>query len=64
VIIPPTTAKPGDVNVDGAVNILDLSIMSTNWGKSAGATRNQGDLSGDGKIDILDLSILATNWGK
>ena len=53
----------GDVNGDGTVNIVDLSIMASNWGRT-GATATQGDLNGDGTINILDLSILATNWGK
>jgi peptidoglycan/xylan/chitin deacetylase (PgdA/CDA1 family) len=55
--------KPGDVNGDGLVNALDLSIMLSNWGKT-GATHAQGDLSGDGVVNALDLSILLTNWGK
>jgi len=51
-----------DINGDGTVNIVDLSIMATNWGKS-GQTFSQGDINGDGVINILDLSILASNWG-
>ena len=58
-----TTTKPGDVNGDGAVNALDLSIIASNWQKS-GVTSAQGDLNGDGAVNALDLSILATNWGK
>ncbi|MFI5240735.1 MAG: fibronectin type III domain-containing protein [Candidatus Saccharimonadia bacterium] len=57
-----TVIKPGDVNGDGAVNIIDLSILAQNYGLS-GATRAQGDLNGDGVVNILDLSILATNFG-
>ncbi len=53
---------PGDVNGDGKVDILDLSIMASHWGQS-GMTLAQGDLSGDGKVDIFDLSILGSNWG-
>lgn len=51
----------GDINVDGQVNITDLSILASHWGQSGGYS--QGDLNGDGVIDILDLSILASNWG-
>ena len=51
-----------DINSDGVVNIVDLSIMATNWGKS-GQTFAQGDLNNDGIINILDLSILASKWG-
>ncbi len=57
-----TLSKPGDVNSDGSVNILDLSIMAAHWSLS-GQTASTGDMNGDGTVNILDLSILATNWG-
>jgi len=60
---PVSGTKAGDVNGDGAVNALDLSVIATNWNKT-GATAAQGDLNGDGTVNALDLSILATNWGK
>ncbi len=57
-----TSSKPGDINGDGLVNIIDLSILGTNYGKS-GKTLSEGDLNGDGTVNIIDLSILGTNWG-
>lgn len=57
------TPKPGDANGDNAVNILDLSVLASNYGQS-GRTRAQGDFDGNGAVNILDLSILASNWGK
>lgn len=54
---------PGDLNGDGAVNLNDLSILSSNWGREP-ATAAQGDLNGDGKINLNDLSILSSNWSK
>lgn len=60
--VPPTTIL-GDLNGDGVVNALDLSILLSNWGKT-GATAAQGDLNGDGVVNALDLSILLTNWSK
>jgi len=56
-------ATPGDVNGDGKIDGLDLSIVLTNWNKT-GQTHAQGDLNGDGKIDGLDLSMILTNWSK
>jgi len=56
-----TAMKTGDINGDGAVNIYDLSILATNFGRSG--TSAQGDLNNDGAINVYDLSILATNWG-
>jgi chitodextrinase len=57
-----TDYKNGDINVDGAVNIYDLSILALNYEKS-GMTRAQGDLTGDGTVNIYDLSMLASYWG-
>jgi peptidoglycan/xylan/chitin deacetylase (PgdA/CDA1 family) len=61
-----TTTPPlltGDINGDGTVDALDLSILLSNWGKT-GATGTQGDLNGDGTVDALDLSILLSHWSK
>ncbi|MBX4197355.1 polysaccharide deacetylase family protein, partial [Candidatus Saccharibacteria bacterium] len=55
--------KAGDVNGDGAINALDLSILLSHWNQ-AGATHATGDLSGDAAVNALDLSILLSNWGK
>lgn len=55
--------KAGDVNADGVIDALDLSLVLTNWNKS-GQTRAQGDLNGDGLVDALDLSTILSNWGK
>ncbi|HXY18235.1 MAG TPA: polysaccharide deacetylase family protein [Candidatus Nitrosopolaris sp.] len=57
------SAVAGDVNGDGMVNALDLSILLSHW-NSSGATLATGDLNGDGTVNALDLSILLTNWGK
>lgn len=56
------TQKQGDLNGDGKVNITDLSILLTNWGKT-GIPASQGDINSNGKVDITDLSILLSKWG-
>ncbi len=57
---PPTTPpKKGDLNSDGKVNITDLSILLSNWGRSG----VPADLNSSGKVDITDMSILLSNWG-
>jgi hypothetical protein len=56
----PASFNRGDVNGDGKINILDLSIILTNFLKTVG----KSDLNGDGKTNILDLSIILSNWGK
>jgi hypothetical protein len=54
---------PGDANLGGTVDITDLTIVLTNYGKS-GATWRQGDFNGDGVVDIFDLSILLAHYGE
>ena len=54
-----TATKVGDLNTDGKVDILDLSILLTRWG----STDTTADLNKSGKVDILDLSILLSKWG-
>ncbi|HSX06448.1 MAG TPA: polysaccharide deacetylase family protein [Candidatus Saccharimonadia bacterium] len=62
--VTPPVNKPGDINGDNAINAIDLSILSSHWGVTTGATRAQGDLNGDGAVNAIDLSILSSNWGK
>ena len=57
--------KQGDINQDGDVNILDLSILLANFGKTGTAvTDSRADINNDSDINILDLSILLANFGK
>lgn len=53
----------GDAQEDGVVDVLDLSILATNFGTTSGATVATGDFNNDGAVDVLDLSILASNFG-
>lgn len=48
----------GDFDLDGKVDIRDLSILATNFG-TGGNTFSDGDLNGDSIIDIVDLDILS-----
>ena len=47
--------KSYDVNGDGEVNILDLTLVSQNFGQS----NPQADANGDGTVDIFDLIAVA-----
>ena len=47
-----------DINGDGKVNLIDFSIMLSQWG-TAGTT---ADLNGDGTVNLADFSILLFNW--
>jgi hypothetical protein len=57
----PPASVTGDLNNDSHVNIFDLSIILSNYGKPPPAT---GDINNDGLINIFDLSILLSNYGK
>jgi hypothetical protein len=52
------TLRPGDVNLDGTVNRVDVSLVAQNFGKAANATWDDGDLDGDGKVGLADLAII------
>jgi len=49
----------GDLNNDGVVNIVDLSMLLTDWGTANAAA----DLRGDGVVGISDLPMLLSHWG-
>jgi hypothetical protein len=60
-----TTPKTGDLNADSQVNIFDLSILLSNYGKTKAQASNPAcDLNNDSTINIFDLSILLSNYGK
>lgn len=48
-----------DINSDGTVNALDLSMLLSNWNTSAGSS----DINGDGTVNVFDLSALLSQWG-
>lgn len=54
-------ALDADINCDGAVNALDLSIMQMYWGKEV-APSVRADINKDGKVDILDFAELMFYW--
>jgi len=55
-------ATPGDLNVDGKVDINDYSILMGNFGKTG--TGVVGDIDANGKVDVFDYNILVGNFGK
>ncbi|MEQ9453707.1 MAG: hypothetical protein RLN76_03825 [Phycisphaeraceae bacterium] len=55
-------ALPGDANLDGVVDLIDLSILAS--GFEGTGTWVDGNFNGDGAIDLIDLSLLATNFGE
>ncbi len=56
----------GDVNGDGAIDILDLSLMGQAYGRFAGDPEYnpEADMNHDGLIDIRDVAVISRNYGK
>lgn len=63
---------PGDVDVDGDVDIADLSLITKAFGsdpnRPEGTDRGQwnpnADINNDNRVDVVDLYIAATNYGR
>ncbi|RKU39578.1 hypothetical protein C6496_00255 [Candidatus Poribacteria bacterium] len=53
------TALLGDVNRDGTVNILDLVLVGSSFGKHVPETGNPADVNEDGVINVVDLVTVA-----
>ena len=49
-----------DINNDGVVNIIDLALVASNFGKSG---QNSADVNGDGVVNIVDLTLVAGAFG-
>ncbi|MBO9128922.1 S8 family serine peptidase [Bacillus sp. 165] len=51
---PTVGAKPGDINKDNTIDILDAILLQNNWGTNNRAT----DINFDGTTDAKDFSLL------
>ncbi len=51
---------PEDVNQDGVVNIIDLTLVASNFGKTGS---NDADVNNDGVVNIIDLTLVAAAFG-
>ena len=52
---PVTSKNPADVNGDGAVNILDLTLVA----QALGTDKAEGDVNGDEVVNVFDLVFVA-----
>ncbi len=55
-----TVILPGDANLDGRVDINDLTIVLANYNHTG--TWATGDFNGDSKVDINDLTIVLAHY--
>lgn len=53
---------PEDINMDGHVDLLDFSLLSSKFGQS-GAGVGRSDIDGNSTVDLLDFSRLANKFG-
>lgn len=59
IVEPPT--PPWDVNKDGVINILDLTLVAANFGQTGDIP---ADVNGDNMVNILDLTLVASHFGE
>jgi hypothetical protein len=57
------TVLPGDANLDGRVDVNDLTIVLSHFGQT-GTSWAQGEFTGDGTVDINDLTIVLSHFGQ
>ena len=50
--------RPADVNEDGVVNVLDLTLIASRFGEDS------PDLNGDGVVNVLDLVLVVQKIGE
>jgi hypothetical protein len=68
-----TILRGGDVNGDGAINILDIGSIISKFGRAGVGVESSAafcnivdepaDINDDGLVNISDLAIAAGNWG-
>jgi hypothetical protein len=60
---PTPTATPvvviGDVNLDGRVSVVDLSLLLSHWNMTNYAA---ADFTHDGVVNVFDLSAMLSHW--
>lgn len=56
--------QASDVNTDGVINILDLTLIAAHFGTTLAADQALNtDVNGDGTVNILDLTLVASHFG-
>ena len=53
-----------DVNEDGVVNVLDVTLVGQNYGNTYSDNFPRWDVNQDGSVNIQDLSIVASRFGE
>lgn len=53
----------GDLNLDGSINGMDLTLWQSGFGTWPNATYSGGDIDGNGSVDGADFLLLQSNYG-
>ena len=56
------TAVPGDLDLNGAVDLIDFNAMKENF-EVAGVSLAEGDVNNDGAANLADFNVLKANFG-
>jgi hypothetical protein len=51
-----------DINMDGVCNLLDVSLISSEWLQVGSPGWIREDITNDGTVNIIDVSALAGHW--
>ena len=57
-----TPATPGDIDLNGVVDVNDLLAVISSWGPCPPSGSCPADLNGDTQVDVNDLLIVITHW--
>ena len=53
------TFCPTDVNGDGMIDVVDLTLVILAWGTDD----PDADINNDGDVNVIDLTLLILDWG-
>lgn len=53
---------PGDVNADGATDVMDFLTLLGNWGPCPASGPCAADLDGDSAVGVTDMLLILANW--
>lgn len=53
-----------DLNTDGTVDISDLAILLSNFGRTDNPGQANGDIDGSGTVDLTDLATILSAFGQ
>lgn len=60
--VPDVCECPGDLSMDGEIDVEDLNLVLSNWAQTGGAGL-PGDATRDGVVDVDDLNAVLSGFG-